>query len=100
MEADDYVAKPFAVGELLARIRAALQRAASAASDGADPVTCFGDVQADFEKRIITVRGEEVHLAPNEYKLLQVLIKRDGRVVTQRVTDCARFLTLCVYLAL
>ena len=44
----------------------------------------FGDVQADFEKRIITVRGEEVHLTPNEYKLLQVLIKHAGRVVTQR----------------
>lgn len=82
--ADDYVAKPFAVGELLARIRAALRRAAPLAADGADTVIRFGDVQADFEKRIITVRGEEVHLTPNEYKLLQVLIKHAGRVVTQR----------------
>ena len=82
--ADDYVAKPFAVGELLARIRAALRRAAPLAADGANTAIRFGDVQADFEKRIITVRGEEVHLTPNEYKLLQVLIKHAGRVVTQR----------------
>jgi two-component system, OmpR family, KDP operon response regulator KdpE len=82
--ADDYVAKPFAVGELLARIRAALRRAAPVAADGAESVIRFGDVQADFEKRVITVRGEEVHLTPNEYKLLQVLIKHAGRVVTQR----------------
>jgi len=82
--ADDYVAKPFAVGELLARIRAALRRAAPVAADGADSVIRFGDVLADFEKRLITVAGEEVHLTPNEYKLLQVLIKHAGRVVTQR----------------
>lgn len=82
--ADDYVAKPFAVGELLARIRAALRRAAPSSADGAETVIRFGDVQADFEKRIIMVRGEEVHLTPNEYKLLQVLIKHAGRVVTQR----------------
>ena len=82
--ADDYVAKPFAVGELLARIRAALRRAAPVAADGADTVIRFGDVQADFEKRLITVGGQEVHLTPNEYKLLQVLIKHAGRVVTQR----------------
>ena len=82
--ADDYVAKPFAVGELLARIRAALRRAAPLAQDGADPVVRFGNVQADFEKRLITVGGQEVHLTPNEYKLLQVLIKHAGRVVTQR----------------
>lgn len=82
--ADDYVAKPFAVGELLARIRAALRRAAPVITDGANAVIRFGDVQADFEKRQIIVSGEEVHLTPNEYKLLQVLIKHAGRVVTQR----------------
>jgi two-component system KDP operon response regulator KdpE len=82
--ADDYVAKPFAVGELLARIRATLRRAAPLAPDGVDPIVRFGNVQADFEKRLITVGGQEVHLTPNEYKLLQVLIKHAGRVVTQR----------------
>jgi two-component system KDP operon response regulator KdpE len=54
------------------------------AADGADSVIRFGDVEADFEKRVITEGGEEVHLTPNEYKLLQVLIKHAGRVVTQR----------------
>ncbi len=82
--ADDYVAKPFAVGELLARIRATLRRAAPVSPDAADPIIRFGNVQADFEKRQITVGGQEVHLTPNEYKLLQVLIKYAGRVVTQR----------------
>ena len=82
--ADDYVAKPVAVGELLARIRATLRRAAPLAPDGVDPIVRFGNVQADFEKRLITVGGQEVHLTPNEYKLLQVLIKHAGRVVTQR----------------
>jgi two-component system KDP operon response regulator KdpE len=82
--ADDYVAKPFAVGELLARIRAALRRAAPASADGPATTIHFGDVEADFEKRRITVGGSEVHLTPNEYKLLQVLIKYAGRVVTQR----------------
>jgi len=82
--ADDYVAKPFAVGELLARIRAALRRAAPATADGPATTIRFGDVEADFEKRLITVGGREVHLTPNEYKLLQVLIKYAGRVVTQR----------------
>jgi len=82
--ADDYVAKPFAVGELLARIRAALRRAAPVAQDGADTTIRFGNVEADFEKRQVTVGGQEVHLTPNEYKLLQVLIKHAGRVVTQR----------------
>ena len=82
--ADDYVAKPFAVGELLARIRAALRRAAPVTQDAGDPVIRFGNVEADFEKRLITVAGKEVHLTPNEYKLLQVLIKHAGRVVTQR----------------
>jgi len=82
--ADDYVAKPFAVGELLARIRAALRRAGPQNQDGTDRVIRFGDVQADFEKRQITVGGQEVHLTPNEYRLLQVLIKYAGRVVTQR----------------
>ncbi len=80
--ADDYVAKPFGVGELLARIRAALRRAASAGHDG--PVIRFGRVEIDLEKRVVKVGGEEVHLTPNEYKLLQVLIKHSGKVLTQR----------------
>jgi two-component system KDP operon response regulator KdpE len=79
--ADDYVGKPFGVGELLARIRAALRRAIPAAPD---ELFCFGPVEVDLDKRIVRVDGEEVHLTPNEYKLLQVFIRHPGKVLTQR----------------
>src|SRR5438477_9742970 len=69
--ADDYVAKPFAVGELLARIRAALRRSASITQDGSGSVIRFGRVELDLEKRLVKVDGEDVHLTPHEYKLLQ-----------------------------
>jgi two-component system KDP operon response regulator KdpE len=82
--ADDYVAKPFAVGELLARIRAALRRSASAGQEGSGAVFRFGRVEMDLEKRLVKVDGEDVHLTPNEYKLLQVLVQHPGKVLTQR----------------
>jgi two-component system KDP operon response regulator KdpE len=78
--ADDYVAKPFTVGELLARIRAALRRSVTVTA----PVFRFGHVEMDLENRVVRVDGEEVHLTPNEYKLLQVMIKHPGKVLTQR----------------
>ena len=81
--ADDYVAKPFAVGELLARIRAALRRS-SARMDGAGAAVHFGHVEVDLEKRQVLVDAQEVHLTPHEYKLLQVLIQHAGKVLTQR----------------
>lgn len=80
--ADDYVAKPFGVGELLARIRAALRRSAAVTTD--TMLLRFGRVEVDLDKRIVKVDGEDVHLTPNEYRLLQVLIKYPGRVLTQR----------------
>jgi two-component system, OmpR family, KDP operon response regulator KdpE len=82
--ADDYIGKPFAVGELLARIRAALRRSASTGPEGTGSTVQFGSVEVDLEKRIVKVNGAEVHLTPNEYKLLQVFIKHAGKVVTQR----------------
>ncbi|HEX5430798.1 MAG TPA: response regulator [Bryobacteraceae bacterium] len=82
--ADDYVAKPFTVGELLARIRAALRRSNLVGADGAGAIFRFGCVEVDLDKRTVKVGGSEVHLTPNEYKLLQVLIKHPGKVLTQR----------------
>ena len=79
--ADDYVAKPFAVGELLAQIRAALRRSAAAAVGA---LVRFGAVEVDLEKRVVRVDAQEIHLTPNEYKLLQVLIQHAGKVLTQR----------------
>jgi len=79
--ADDYVPKPFAVGELLARIRAALRRSSAAA---AGTIVRFGAVEVDLEKRLVRVDTQDVHLTPNEYKLLQVLIQHAGKVLTQR----------------
>jgi len=79
--ADDYVAKPFAVGELLARIRAALRRSTTTS---AGTTVHFGRVEVDLDKRVVRVEGQEVHLTPNEYKLLQVLIQHAGKVLTQR----------------
>ena len=75
--ADDYVAKPFAVGELLAPLR---RSTASAAGT----VVRFGAVEVDLDKRVVRVDAQEVHLTPNEYKLLQVLIQHAGKVLTQR----------------
>jgi two-component system KDP operon response regulator KdpE len=82
--ADDFVSKPFAVGELLARIRAALRRAATISESGAGALFRAGRVEVDLERRVVRVEGNEVHLTPIEYKLLQTLIRHAGKVVTQR----------------
>lgn len=82
--ADDFVSKPFAVGELLARIRAALRRAATI-RDGSDGTTFrAGDVMVDLEARVVRVGGAEVHLTPIEFRMLETLIRHAGKVVTQR----------------
>jgi two-component system, OmpR family, KDP operon response regulator KdpE len=82
--ADDYVAKPFAMGELMARVRATLRRASALALPEPGGVLRFGDVAVDLEHRVVSLRNEEVHLTPNEYRLLQVLLKNAGKVMTQR----------------
>jgi len=79
--ADDYVTKPFGVGELLARLRVAL-RHASRVGDGESPRLMLGELEIDREKRRVVLRGEAVHLTPIEYRLLAELAKNAGKVMT------------------
>jgi len=83
--ADDYVEKPFALGEFLARLRAALRRAADG-STTTTPCIRVGPLVVDFPARIARVDGQAgiLHLTPREWDLLTVLIRSAGRVVTQR----------------
>jgi two-component system KDP operon response regulator KdpE len=81
--ADDYVTKPFGMGELLARIRAALRNAARTAAGGG-LVVRFGTVEVDLEHRKVTRAGQAVHLTPIEFRLLACLSQHFGMVVTHR----------------
>jgi two-component system, OmpR family, KDP operon response regulator KdpE len=80
--ADDYLTKPFGVGELMARIRVALRHSVEAGP--APPEFAAGDLRVDLARRQVFVRGQEVHLTPLEYKLLACLVRNAGRVVTHR----------------
>jgi two-component system, OmpR family, KDP operon response regulator KdpE len=83
--ADDYVTKPFGVGELLARMRVALRHAAREGMDPQDePVFEVADLHVDLVRRNVRLRGEEVHLTPIEYKILAALVRHAGRVLTHR----------------
>ena len=80
--ADDYLIKPFSVGELLARVRLALRHTAVQADD--TEVITVGELTIDLARRVVKMRGEEVQLTPTEYKLLQVLVSHMGKVLTHR----------------
>jgi two-component system KDP operon response regulator KdpE len=80
--ADDFLSKPFGVGELMARVRVALRRSANGAE--AQPVMQFGDVVVDVTKRSVHKAGLPVHLTPIEYRLLTHLLAHAGKVLTQQ----------------
>lgn len=83
MGADDYLAKPFSVAELLARLRA-LRRRREKRSEDTYAIIEFNGVVVDRANRLITCDGETVHLTPREYHLLTVMLAQPGKVLTQR----------------
>jgi len=82
--ADDFVTKPFSVNELLARVRAALRRAAAAAPAETSPVIAIGDFRIDLESHSVTLCDREVRLTPKEFELLTYLARHPGKVITHR----------------
>jgi two-component system KDP operon response regulator KdpE len=82
--ADDYLVKPFGVGELLARIRVALRHVSTSADGEEDGVFKVDELQVDMIHRKVTVCDAEVHLTPIEYRLLTALVKHAGKVLTHQ----------------
>ncbi|EGT5712203.1 two-component system response regulator KdpE [Cronobacter dublinensis subsp. dublinensis] len=80
--ADDFLGKPFGIGELQARLRVALRRHGAASQS--DPVVRFSDITVDLPARRITRGAQEIHLTPIEFRLLAVLLNNAGKVLTQR----------------
>ena len=80
--ADDYVNKPFGIGELMARLRAALRHRLK--REGSPPVFKLGTFSVDLVKRTVRRDATQIHLTPKEYDLLRVFIQNAGKVVTQR----------------
>jgi len=79
--ADDYLTKPFGIGELLARMRVAMRRTVSSTDT---PVFTAGELKVDLAHRVVTVAGREAQLTPTEYDLLRVLVMSVGKVITHR----------------
>jgi two-component system KDP operon response regulator KdpE len=81
--ADDYLSKPFGVGELIARLRVVLRRHARQRADDTARVV-FGAISVDLARRVVTRDGEAIHLTAIEYRLLALLLSRAGKVLTHR----------------
>ena len=79
--ADDYVTKPFSMGELLARMRNALRHRAGTVEES--PLFSTGALSVDLTRRVVTVEGDEIRLSRKEYEVLRTLVKHAGKVVTQ-----------------
>ncbi len=82
--ADDYLTKPFGVQELLARIRVAIRHAERLRGTATTETFDAGPIHIDFARREVTVDGREVHLTPTEYRMLALLAKHAGKVLTHR----------------
>ncbi len=89
--ADDYLTKPFGLGELMARVRANLRRPRTVSTEAQNDATApvdnvfrFGDIEINRSERIVRRAGSEVHLTPIEYRLLAVLVANVGRVITHK----------------
>ncbi|WP_072374938.1 response regulator [Thermophilibacter mediterraneus] len=82
--ADDYLVKPFSVGELLARVRVALRRASREPARPESPTFANGGLTIDYAAGIARVRGEELHLTPMEYRLLVLLSRNTDKVLTHQ----------------
>jgi len=80
--ADDYLTKPFGTAELMARMRVLLRRQSK--TDTNTPIFNFGDVKVDLSLRKVMKAGEEIHLSPIEYQLLNILLTNGGKVITHR----------------
>jgi two-component system KDP operon response regulator KdpE len=80
--ADDYVTKPFAMEELLARARAAVRRAVP--EEPTQPTLRYGELEVDLARRLVTSAGEPVHLTPTEYSLLEALVANPGKLLTHQ----------------
>ena len=80
--AHDYITKPFGTSELLARIRTALRHSQASAPGKTEAVYRSGDLMIDFDKRLVTIAGQEIHLTQIEYKLVSLLAQNAGKVLT------------------